>query len=243
MIDIHCHLLPGIDDGVTDLNQSLELARYAVADGITHMVFTPHIQPGVFDNNRETISIAFDLFVLALKDAGIKLSVAMGAEVRLCPEILPMLMNDDIPLFVDLNGNKTILLELPHSHIPPGTEQLIQWLYRHQIRVLIAHPERNKDIIRNCNKIRRFVDMGCKLQLTAGSLASRFGDSSRYAAEFMMQQGWVTLLATDAHNLRFRPPQLSDAVLAAALIIGEERARTLVYDNPLALVSGMFVHD
>jgi len=91
MFDIHCHLLPGIDDGATTLEQSLDLARFAVADGITHTVTTPHIQPGVYDNNLATITDAFKLFQAALIDNNIDLHVAMAAEIRLCPEILPML--------------------------------------------------------------------------------------------------------------------------------------------------------
>ncbi len=242
MIDIHCHLLPEIDDGAVDIDQSIQLARYAVADGITHMVVTPHIQPGVFDNNTSTIAAAFQLFVIALRENNIKLTVAMAAEVRLCPEVLPLVKDEKFPLFISPEGKKTILLELPHSHIPPGTEQFIQWLQSNKIAVLIAHPERNKEVMRNCNRIRTFVDMGCKLQLTAASVAGRFGEPSRITSEFMLQQGWVSVLATDAHNLKARPPRLSDGLFEASNILGRDKAHRLVYDNPWDIVGGMFVH-
>ncbi len=242
MIDIHSHLLPGIDDGAARMDQSLVLARHAVANGITHMVITPHIQPGTYDNSRSTIAAAFDLFVVALQEHNIPLHVAMAAEVRLCPEVLPMLMDGTLPLYVGLNGNRTMLLELPHSHIPPGTEQLIGWLQGKGVAVLIAHPERNKEMMHNCDKVCPFIEMGCMLQLTAASVAGRFGETSRAAAEYMLRQGWVSLLATDAHNLNFRPPQLSEGLQAASAIIGEKEARALVYDNPWSLVGGMFDH-
>jgi len=128
MYDIHCHLLPGIDDGAINLEQSLALARHAVADGVTHMVVTPHIQPGMYENNCASITRAFERFQAGLREHHIPLYIAMAAEVRLCPEILPMLDKGDIPLFEAIDGHKTMLLELPHSHVPPGTEQMINWL-------------------------------------------------------------------------------------------------------------------
>lgn len=240
MFDIHCHLLPGIDDGATDIQQSLALARHAAADGITHVVVTPHIQPGVYDNNLNTISDAFEFFQTALLENRIALNAAMAAEVRLCPEILPMLEAGTLPLFVGENGQKTMLLELPHSHVPPGTEQMIRWLFRHDVGVLVAHPERNKELMRNFAKLESLVDLGCKMQVTAGSIAGRFGEPPRAVAEHILKQGWCDLLASDAHNLQHRPPQLSDGEIAAAAIIGREKARALVADVPRSIVGGMF---
>ncbi len=240
MIDIHCHILPGIDDGAANIEQSIILARHAVADGIRYMVVTPHIQPGVYDNDATTITTAFAMLVAALKTHHIALNVAMAAEVRLCPEILPMLEDDDFPLFVASDGTKTILLELPHSHIPPGTLQLIRWLQNQCIHVLIAHPERNKEIMNDYHKAQPFVDMGCKLQLTAGSVSGRFGTPPRLAAEYMLKQNWVSVLASDAHNMRSRPPQLSDGYRAAAAIVGKETAHHFVRTNPWRIVGGMF---
>jgi len=240
MIDIHCHLLPGIDDGAVTIEQSVALARHAVADGITHMVLTPHIQPGVYDNDLHSIKQAFDLFQSALIAHGVALNVAMAAEVRICPEILSMLESGTLPLFVGCDGQKTMLLELPHSHVPPGTDQIIRWLMAQGIVVLIAHPERNKDLMRKVSKIESLVDLGCKLQITAGSVAGRFGEQPRSVAEHILKQGWCELLASDAHNLIHRPPQLSDGEKAAATIIGKEEAAKLVRHAPMRIVAGMF---
>jgi len=240
MIDIHSHLLPGIDDGASNIEQSIELARFAVADGITHTVFTPHIQPGVYDNDLNSIKQAFELFQAALSKHEIALQVAMAAEVRICPEILSMLESGTLPLFVGSEGQKTILLELPHSHVPPGTDQIIRWLQRQKIAVLIAHPERNKELMSNFSKLEALVNLGCKLQLTAGSVAGRFGEQPRSVAEQILKQGWCDLLASDAHNLTHRPPQLSDGEIAAAAVIGRKEAARLTREAPMALVGGMF---
>jgi len=240
MIDIHCHLLPGIDDGAATIEQSLDLARFAVADGITHMVVTPHIQPGVYENDLKSIKLTFEQFKAALAANDIGLNVAMAAEVRICPEIIYMLDNGDLPLFMDADGKRTVLLELPHSHVPPGTDQMIRWLQGQGIGVLIAHPERNKDLMRKFDLIRKLHDAGCLFQITAGSVAGRFGETPRLIAEKIIRQGWCHLLASDAHNLRNRPPMLSDGLKAAAALIGSQKAEMLVTSNPMQITAGMF---
>jgi len=240
MYDIHCHLLPGIDDGASNLEQSLALARHAVADGITHMVVTPHIQPGVYENNRASIMAAFECFQSGLIKHDIPLHIAMAAEVRLCPEILPMIEKDDIPLFETIDARKTMLLELPHSHVPMGTDQMIAWLFRQDIDVLIAHPERNKELMRKQDKIAMLHDLGCQFQVTARSVTGGFGRPSQQVAEYILEQGWCDVLASDAHNLQHRPPELSHAQKAAAEIIGEAAAAKLTHTTPEIMVAGLF---
>lgn len=240
MIDIHCHLLPGIDDGAADIEQSLALARHAVADGVTHLVCTPHIQPGVYDNNTCSISRAFALFSAALEKNRIPLQVSWAAEVRLCPEVMGLLDAGRLPLFRGAGGKQTVLMEFPHSHVPPGSEQLLKWLISNGVQVLIAHPERNKMLMRNVDRVVAFVDMGCLLQVTSGSLSGRFGHPARQAAEQMLLRGQVSVLASDAHNLRARPPELSDGLEVAAGLIGLERATELVQSRPKQLVCEMF---
>ncbi|PCH54271.1 MAG: capsular biosynthesis protein [Flavobacteriaceae bacterium] len=240
MYDIHCHLLPGIDDGAANLEQSLALARHAVADGVTHMVATPHIQPGVYENNRSSITAAFTCFQSALVEHKIPLRIAMAAEVRLCPEILPMLEKGDIPLFVSMGGHKTMLLELPHSHVPIGTDKMISWLLKQHIDILIAHPERNKELMRDHAKIDILHRLGCKFQITAGSVIGCFGAPSQQAAKYILERGWCDVLASDAHNLHHRPPELFDAQQAAAELIGAVAAAKLTHANPKCMVAGLF---
>ncbi len=240
MIDIHCHLLPGIDDGAQDMQQSLALAAHAVAHGITHMVLTPHIQPGMYDNHQQSIRQVFDAFHQAVEAAKLDLQIAMAAEVRICPEILPMIAADEIPLFLSEQGKKTILLEFPHSHILPGSDNMVAWLRKRGIDCLIAHPERNKSVMSNIDQLLPFLNMGCKLQLTAASVAGSFGEQSRQVAIKLLQRGWVSLLASDAHSLRRRPPELEAGRKAAEAVIGFEAANDLVVAGPQAIVGGMF---
>jgi len=240
MYDIHSHLLPGIDDGAANLEQSLALARHAVADGITHMVVTPHIQPDVYENNRVSIMAAFKCFQAGLIKDAIPLHIAMAAEMRLCPEILPMIEKDDIPLFEAIDGRKTMLLELPHSHVPMGTDQMISWLLKQDIDVLIAHPERNKELMRKQDKIALLHDLGCQFQITARSVIGGFGEPSEQVAEYILKQGWCDVLASDAHNLQHRPPELSRAEQVAAKIIGELDAAKLTHTTPQSMVAGLF---
>lgn len=236
MIDLHSHLIPGIDDGARSLEDALQLARIAVDDGITHMTFTPHVQPGRYENIKTSIQPFFTSFQQALVDETIPLSVAVAGEVRLSVEVLTLVAEQEVPFLGTWEGKNVMLLELPHSHIPPGSDKLVKWLLDRNILPMIAHPERNKDIIRNFDAIAPFVEMGCLFQVTAMSMAGRFGEPAGRRAIEMLEKDWITILATDAHNLKYRPPVLSEGYNAAKELAGEEVANALVYDNPATII-------
>ena len=236
MIDIHCHLLPGIDDGARDLQEALAMARAAVDAGIRFSIMTPHIHPGRYENTRASIEQATEEFRQALRKEQIPLRIGMAAEVRLSPEILPLLDQNQIPFYGVLDGYSLMLLEFPHSHIPPGADRLVEELLRRNIRPIIAHPERNKDVIRNVNKIVPFVQLGCFLQLTASAVAGRFGPDAHQRALQILKMDVFKILASDAHNLKARHPDLVDGHNAAIDVVGEEAARDLVTKNPMKIV-------
>jgi protein-tyrosine phosphatase len=236
MIDTHCHLLPGIDDGARNIEQSLQMARTAVDEGIAYSVMTPHIHPGRYENTRSVICAAADKFQLALKSAGIPLNIGVAAEVRLSPEVLGLVERDEIPFLGELDGYRIMLLEFPHSHIPPGAAKLVESLFASKIRPIIAHPERNKAVIRDLRKLRPFVDMGCILQLTASAVAGGFGAGPHECANKILRMDALKILATDAHNLKARQPRLRDGRDAAAKLVGEQAADDMVFANPLSLV-------
>ncbi len=240
MIDIHCHLLPGIDDGPDTLEQALELAQLAADNGITHAVVTPHIHPGRWENSRQIIEEHWTRFKDAVAAAAIPLQLGFAAEVRLSPEVLQMVANEQIPFHGEVEGYQILLLELPHSHVPPGSDNLTRWLLDRKIRPMIAHPERNKGIMRNLDQLEPFVEQGCFFQVTAGAAAGLFGDPARETAEAILRQGCVTVLASDAHNLNHRPPRLDHGRDAAAAILGEEAANALVTTAPMSIVSKQF---
>ncbi len=232
MIDLHCHLLPGIDDGPDTLDESLALAKLAVANGITGAVVTPHIHIGRYDNTLASISDNYQQFKAELDKQSIPLKLGMAAEVRIGFEMMQMFSNGQLPFLGELNNNKVLLVEFPHSHIPPGSEKLMGWLLDRGICPMIAHPERNKSIIRDLQKIAPFVEMGCCLQVTAGSVVGDFGQFAKERAVQMLESGWVTILASDAHNIKSRPPALEPGRAAAAKIVGEGESRRMVYDIP-----------
>ncbi|UTW02446.1 capsular biosynthesis protein [Amphritea atlantica] len=237
MIDLHNHILPGIDDGPATLSESLELAKIAVDDGIRHIVVTPHIHPGRYENQISTIQPVLQTLQQAIADADIPLTLSMGAELRISAEMISMIPSGKVPFLGSWKGKKVLLLELPHSHIPPGTDKLINWLLSQNIQPMIAHPERNKEIIDNIDKLNPLVAQGCLLQVTAMSVAGRFGDAAREISEILLQRDWVTILATDAHNSRHRPPVLTEGVQAAIQIVGEDAARALVTSIPEYIIS------
>lgn len=240
MIDLHCHLLPGVDDGPDTMDEALALCRHAVAAGITHSVVTPHVHPGRYENDAATIAVAAAVLKSRLAEENIPLALSFSGEVRISPEILPMVAAGQIPFHGEWGGRRVMLLEFPHSHILPGSDRLVRWLLQRDIVPLIAHPERNKDVMRDLSRLHEFVQAGCLFQVTAGALAGRFGELAEQRACEIVEAGWATVLASDAHNLKSRPPELADGVAVAAELIGEAAARALVVDNPWRIVSRRF---
>lgn len=237
MIDIHCHLLPGIDDGAATLDEALQLARLAVADGITECVATPHIQPGRYDNDVHTIRESWVRFGRELDCRRIPLKLHMAAEVRLCAELLGLVAEGRLPFLGRRDGKEVLLVELPHGHIPPGTAKFMAWLLDRQIQPLIAHPERNKDVMRDRDKLAPLMELGCLLQLTAASVTGGFGPAARTTADHLLRQGWVFAVATDAHDTVHRPPKMEQAFRLLADMGGEDFARRLCRENPAALLA------
>jgi protein-tyrosine phosphatase len=231
MIDIHCHLLPGLDDGAATLEESLALARIAVADGISCCVLTPHIHPGRWENEAAGIARATAVFAAALEQHGIPLQVSFAAEVRLTDLIFGQLEAGILPFLGAYEGESLLLLEFPHGHLIPGSDRLVQWLRRRGIRPVLAHPERNKSIMRNPELLQPFIDAGCLLQVTAASLTGGFGAAAERVALQLLDEDQVTFIASDAHNAKSRPPQLAKARALVAARKGEVLAQQLFEDN------------
>lgn len=236
MIDLHCHFLPGIDDGPETLEEALALARAAVADGITHSVLTSHVHPERYPNQRSSLERAAAAFKLELARCGIALDVRSGGEARLCPELMDLVADGEVPFLGEVNGFRILLLEFPHQMIPLGSLAFVKSLIRQKIRPLIAHPERNKTIMANAEKVSEFTEAGCWLQITAGSLVGRFGPQAEQAAFALIDAGWNCLAATDAHSLPHRPPFLSEARTALRQRYGEAVAQAMVLEKPARIM-------
>lgn len=236
MIDLHSHLLFSVDDGAATLDESLALARRAVEDGIQTCVLTPHIHPGRYANVRSGLVQRVVHFQNELDNHGIPLKVRLGGEVRLSVESLELLLEEEIPFLGTVDEFRVMLLEFPHQMIPVGSQQFIEKLLQFKVRPLIAHPERNKAIMAQPEKLGTLINLGCWAQLTAGSIAGRFGDAAYDTAVTLLEREWVHVIATDAHNLEHRPPILSEGVRAAAEVVGAARAQQMVVDWPAKII-------
>ena len=236
MIDLHCHMLPGIDDGAPDLDTALEMARTAVADGITVTACTPHIYPGMFENTHGGIREACENFRAALAEADIPLGLTYGADIQITPDLVAGLSEGRLPT---LNGSRYFLFEPPHHIAPPGMLDLIHNLLVAGYVPVITHPERLTYVEDYYDQFKQAAAMGAWLQITGGSLIGRFGKPIRAISERFLSDGITHLLATDAHNLGNRNPQLSEARAAAVTLVGEEEAERLVCSRPQAILDNV----
>ncbi|NWG88032.1 MAG: hypothetical protein HXY26_11085, partial [Hydrogenophilaceae bacterium] len=144
MIDLHCHFIPGVDDGPQTVHEAVELAEAAVADGITLSVLTPHVHPTRYSNTRTSLTAEFEAFQKLLQLRHIPLELRLGGEMRLEPESLELILQEEVPFLGTVDGYRILLLEFPHQLIPVGSEAFVDKLLTMKIRPLIAHPERNK---------------------------------------------------------------------------------------------------
>jgi len=237
MIDLHCHLLPGVDDGAQNDSDSTALLKLAIADGITHMTLTPHVQPGRYENNRNSLIPHFKKLQLLLKEQQLDISIAIAGEVRLCAEVLSLYSAKNLPFIGKLKGKDVMLLELPHEGIPPGSDNLVDWLIDRDILPMIAHPERNKAIMRDITKVAPFLEKGCLFQLTAMSITRKFGEPAYNIAHQFLNNDWANIVASDAHNTNRRPPILSEAYETVAKQYNNDLAKRLFIDTPQKIIS------
>lgn len=240
MVDIHSHIIPMIDDGARDEAEALSLLRLAQQDGITHIVATPHIHSGRFENTQSSIFAGLELLKQLIIDNHLSIKVAAACELRLDIEHMPALISGDIPILGVYKGYKLILLEFPHSHIPVGAESFIKWLIKNKYRPVIAHPERNRELQKFPNLLNPFIKQGCFTQVTARSITGEFGDTAREMVAELLDGKKVTVVASDAHNVKRRPPILSEAFQNVAQKYGSKRAETLFITNPKILCQSLF---
>ncbi|TDG12868.1 capsular biosynthesis protein [Seongchinamella unica] len=236
MIDLHCHMLPGIDDGARDLPTALKMAELAVADGITLTACTPHIYPGLFENTHTGIRQAVEAFRRELAAADIPLELTYGADIQVVPELVSGLQNKVLPT---LHGSRYFLFEPPHHVSLPRLGDLIHNTLLSGYVPVITHPERLSYIESDYPRFLAAAEQGAWIQLTGGSLLGRFGRRVQQVAERFLRDGVTHLLASDGHNLSNRTPELAEARAAAAAIVGEDEARRLVQERPAAVIANL----
>lgn len=233
--DIHCHLLPGIDDGSPGLDTSLQMARMAVDDGIHTIIVTPH-QLGSFSHNHGDDIRARCLELQQFLDAEqISLEIMPGGDVRIEDGMIEKLLSGEVMTLGD--HGRHVLLELPHELYFP-LEPLLTALERHGMTGILSHPERNQGIMRDASVLEPLVECGCLMQVTAGSLMSTFGPHSQELGEWMLEQGLVHFIATDAHGVKSRRPLMQRAYDRVAELVGEDVAADLCSINPELVALG-----
>jgi protein-tyrosine phosphatase len=235
LIDLHCHLLPGVDDGVRSLAEARDLARSAAAEGITAIAATPHVRS---DYPTRAARIEFGVAELRrdFEAAEIEVEVLHGAEVEIARlwEIPP----DELTRLTLAQTGCYVLLEFPYRGWPRGLAAALRILAGRGIVAVLGHPERNPEVQDRPGRLEELVRAGALVQVTSASLDGRLGRAARLAGERLVEAGLVHVLASDAHG----PHAREGGLLQAAHLLGDERlARYLTEDVPAAIVAGASV--
>lgn len=233
MIDIHSHILPDVDDGARDMDESVAMARIAAEDGITHMVATPHMFNGLSDNPEPAEVVAR---VEALQEAaGDSLQLLPGNEVHIMHDVAEKAGAGKL---TPINNKNYMLIEFPSMNVPVGAEELFYRLLLKGIVPILVHPERNTQLQGHPSMVEKFIAKGVRVQVTAMSITGEFGSAARLSVETLLRHNCVHFIATDTHRTSSRPPILSAGRDAAAQIVGEKEAYKLVVHNPQAVIEG-----
>jgi protein-tyrosine phosphatase len=236
MVDLHTHILPGIDDGARSWHEALDMARAAADDGITAMVATPHWHRGVYENGRKRILFMTEKLNELLDRHRIALQVLPGAELRIHPVIPHGIRSGRLMTLND--GRRYALVEFPPEVLPQNLNAFFFELQDLGVTPVIAHPERYPEVMRRPEHLTDWIRRGVILQITAQGLLGGMGKDIQRFTIHMLENGLAHVIASDSHGLRNRPPKLLEAFRFASEIVGEEAARELVLDIPGRLVKG-----
>jgi len=237
VIDLHNHLLPGIDDGARKLEETLEFLRIARQDGVRTVVATPHMKPGVYDNTRQTILERVAMVREAARgDSAEGVELLPGAEVYFTADLTARARAGELMTVGD--RGRYLLLELPYQQVPMHVDDTIFQLKLLGITPIMAHPERVAYYLEDIRRVEASVRLGALTQVTGASITGRFGRKARDFANEMLSRNLVHVLASDSHDVRYRPPVLAEAMRVASGAVGDELARRMVEDTPRAILEG-----
>jgi len=233
VIDIHCHILPEVDDGPKSWEAAVEMCRMAVADGITHVVATPHA------NDRYAYDRVYLSEVLGqLKEqVGLTPELSLGCDFHLSYENLERAL--DQPQNYTIGETNYLLVELSDYSIPAKLADCFRRMGDRGLKPILTHPERNPILQRTPQRVLEYAELGCLVQVTASALTGFWGERPEIIARWLLDRSAVHVLSSDAHDTRYRVPNLSEARALAARIGGAEYASALVEGNPGAIVTGL----
>jgi len=235
MIDLHCHILPGLDDGAGSLEEAVEMARIAEGDGIKKIVATPHLfrdnleyeDLSIIEEKRKELS-------QAIEEKNIQVEILRGAEVHISHNLLDEIRKHRTHLV--LNQSSYMFVEFPSEHVFSGVKELFFQLMSEGIIPIIAHPERNSVFAEHPEFLYELIQMGALAQANRGSFTGLYGIEAEEAVFRFLGLNLIHFISSDGHNTRSMAPRLSETRKKAAMIVGEERARALVCDNPEAVL-------
>ena len=208
MIDIHCHILPGLDDGAQNFNDSLEMAKAAVNNGIHKVVATPHHKTSRYNNPKSAIVEKVNELNELLQENQVPLEVLLGQEVRVFGELLEEYKNEQL---LTVNLQNYVLIEFPSNHVPSYTEQLFYDIQMIGLTPVIVHPERNSQIVEQPDKLYHLIEKGALSQITASSITGDLGKKIQKFSFQLIDANLTHFIATDAHNITSRPFNLAEA--------------------------------
>ena len=240
MIDIHCHILPGIDDGPRTMEEAVAMARIAAEDGITKVVAAPHLRQGLYEPTREQVMERTQELRDSLEEAGIAVDVIPALDTRIEPDLVNRLEKGDIPTIGD--QVKYVLLELPGERIPSQVESLLHECLLKKFVPIVVHPERVMEIQNNLERLEDWIAMGVLIQITGLSLLGGFGKKVERAAKKMLEYHLCHLIASEAHSADNHPPMLTEAVRMAGAILDDEDVDDMVNLMPARILAGEFVN-
>ncbi len=235
MIDIHHHLLPGLDDGADRMETSVEMARLAAAEGITHVVCTPHAN-SYHDFDPGVNAARVDELRARLEEAKVPLTLGLGCDFHMSFDNVKLAKED--PARFSINGLGYLLVEVPDYGLPPGLAETFFELRLAGLTPILTHPERNATLQNEPERLIEWLRGGVLIQVTADALTGHKGRRAEQMARDLLEKRWVHFLATDAHNTTTRPPRMREACDLAAKNYGADYARSLCVTNPMAAFLG-----
>ncbi|WP_047983566.1 tyrosine-protein phosphatase [Ornithinibacillus californiensis] len=238
MIDIHSHILPGIDDGAKTMTDSLVMAQAAVKQGIHTIIATPHHQNGQYINEKQDIKLYVDQLNENLQEANIPLTVLVGQETRINGDMIEELQSGVI---ATLNNTKYVFVEFPSGEVPRYSEQMLFDIQVAGYTPIIVHPERNRQIAEHPSILFNFVQKGALTQVTAASLVGKFGKTIQKLSHQLVDHNLTHFIASDAHNTTTRGFVMQEAYQ----ILKQEHGNSAFYmfmENAQLLIDGQYVH-
>lgn len=235
MVDIHHHLLPGLDDGSDSMETSVAMAKLAAADGITHVVCSPHAN-GNYAFDPAVNTARTDALRARLTEQNIPITLGRGCDFHLSYENVNYAKRD--PARFSINGLGYLLVEVPDYGLPPGLTETFYELQLAGLTPILTHPERNPTLQKEPERMKEWLRGGLLIQVTADSVTGHKGKHAQRMAHDLLEKRWVHFLATDAHNTTSRPPRMREAHNLVATQYGASYAHALCLTNPLAAFLG-----